>query len=68
MLLISIECPRCNRYRTRMKLVTIELRARNVEKRMFECPKCHFIETKIATDPLSSDAITRLVDHVKPPG
>jgi hypothetical protein len=43
----SIECPLCSRCRTRMVLIKMELRPQGAEKRMFECSKCHFIETKI---------------------
>jgi hypothetical protein len=37
------------------------------EKRTFNCPKCHFIDTKIVTDPLQSEAIRRLTENVRPP-
>jgi hypothetical protein len=36
------------------------------EKRMFECTKCHFIETKTVADPLKSDAVERLTTNVRP--
>jgi hypothetical protein len=51
----SIECPLRSRCRTRMVLIKMELRPQG-EKRMFECSKCHFIETKIVEQPFKSDA------------
>ena len=47
----SIECPLCSRCRTRMVLIKMELRPQGAEKQMFECSKCHFIETKIVEEP-----------------
>jgi hypothetical protein len=60
-----IECPRCSRCRTRMTLLKLEPRTNGAEKHMFECSKCHFIETKY---PLKSDAITCLASNVRPRG
>jgi hypothetical protein len=34
---------------------------------MFECPKCHFMETRTVADPMKPDAVERLTSHVKPP-
>jgi hypothetical protein len=39
-----------------MVLIKMELRPQGSEKRMFECSKCHFIETKIVEGPFKSDA------------
>jgi hypothetical protein len=52
----SIECPLCSRCRTRMALIKMELRPQGAEERMFECSKCHFIETKIVEELFKSDA------------
>jgi hypothetical protein len=49
-----------------MMLARIEPLGDGSEKRTFECPKCYFIETKIADDPLKSDAVVRLAD-LRPP-
>jgi len=65
--LIFIERPRCSRCQTRMMLARLELTGNGCEKRMFECPKCDFIETKIVTDPIKSEAVARLTENVKPP-
>jgi hypothetical protein len=64
--LIPIERPRCTRCQTRMMLARIEPLGDGSEKRTFECPKCYFIETKIADDPLKSDAVARLAG-LRPP-
>lgn len=61
-MLTSIERPRCTRCQTRMDLTRLTPLPDGSEKRMFECPKCHFIETKTVADPLKSDEIERL-DH-----
>jgi len=37
------------------------------ERRIFECPKCDLIETKLVDDPLKSSALARLADGVRPP-
>lgn len=66
-LLTPIERPRCARCRTRMNLTSISPCLDRSEKRMFECPKCRFIETRTVTDPLSSEEVKRLADNVRPP-
>lgn len=66
-LLTPIERPHCVRCRTRMDLTSIAPRPDGTEKRTFECPKCAFIETKIASDPLRSDAHVRMASHIRPP-
>jgi transposase-like protein len=66
-MLTSIERPRCPRCRTRMHLARITPLPDGSEKRMFECTKCHFIETKTVADPLKSDAVERLTTNVRPP-
>ncbi len=65
-LLSPIERPRCVRCRTRMDLTTIAPRPDGTEKRTFECSKCAFIETKIASGPLNSDALVRMANGVRP--
>jgi len=49
-----------------MELTSISPRPHS-EKRVFECAKCHFIETKIACDPLNSDKVRRLMKGIIPP-
>ncbi len=66
-LLTPIERPRCVRCRTRMELTSIAPRLDGTEKRTFECAKCAFIETKIASDPLKSDALVRMAGNIRPP-
>ena len=66
-LLSPIERPRCVRCKTRMDLTGIAPRSDGTEKRTFECSKCAFIETKIASDPLKSDAIVRMTSNIRPP-
>jgi hypothetical protein len=39
-----------------MALIKMELRPQGAEERMFECSKCHFIETKIVEELFKSDA------------
>jgi hypothetical protein len=49
-----IERPRCPRCQTRMLLARRIQISISSEKRTFDCPKCTFIETQIADDPLKS--------------
>jgi hypothetical protein len=50
-----------------MELARAEPRKDGSEKQMFECPKCAFIETRMATDPFKSEEIKRLTENVRPP-
>jgi hypothetical protein len=50
-----------------MNLTSIVPRPGRTEKRTFECPKCDFIETKVVSDPLSSEEINRLTENILPP-
>jgi len=50
-----------------MILARIVPRSDHTEKRTFECPKCHFIETVIVPDPVWSEDANRLADNVKSP-
>jgi hypothetical protein len=50
-----------------MHLASIAPYPDGAEKRTFECSKCEFIETKIASDPLKSDAIVRMASNIRPP-
>jgi hypothetical protein len=50
-----------------MDLTSIAPRPDGTEKRTFECSKCAFIETKIASDPLRSDALVRMASNIRPP-
>lgn len=65
--LTAIERPRCDRCSSRMILARAAPLPNGSEKRMFECPKCHFMETRTVADPIKSDAVERLTSHVKPP-
>jgi hypothetical protein len=51
---IPIERPKCPRCRTRMLLARRIQISIGSEKRTFDCPKCSFIQTQIADDPLKS--------------
>jgi hypothetical protein len=66
-LLSPIERPRCGRCGTRLDLTRSASRPDGTEKRTFECYKCHYIETKVVSDPLKSDAIVGMANHVRPP-
>jgi hypothetical protein len=66
-MLSAIEHPHCQRCRTGMVLVNSECRKDGSEKRMFECVKCHFLETKMVADRSKSPAIERLATNVRPP-
>jgi hypothetical protein len=66
-MLTAIERPRCVRCQTRMRLATITALAEGSEKRIFECEKCNFIETRTISDPLKSAAVERLTHNVRPP-
>jgi hypothetical protein len=48
-------------------LARVELSKAGSEKRTFECPKCDFVRTILADDPLRSDAVQRLISSVRPP-
>ena len=62
-----LERPRCPRCQMRMMLAQREPHGNGSEKRTFECPKCDLNETKIVDDPLTSGALARLADGVRPP-
>jgi hypothetical protein len=49
-----------------MNLTSIVRRPDRSEKRTFECPKCDFIETKVVSDPLSSEEVNRLTANILP--
>jgi Zn-finger protein len=66
-MLTTIERPRCDRCRTRMMLARITPLSDGSEKRIFQCTKCHFIETKTVVDPLKSDIVERLTTNIRPP-
>ena len=65
--LLPIECPRCVRCLTRMRLAKIVPGAASSEKRIFECTKCGATETKFVADPLDSDELNRLTNNIRPP-
>jgi hypothetical protein len=61
------ESPRCQRCFSRMVLARAEPAKGGLEKRIFECPKCHFTETKVIGDPLKSGDVIRLTETLRPP-
>jgi hypothetical protein len=65
--LLPIERPRCARCEKRMDLARVQTRPDGSEKRIFECSKCNFVETKLLADPIKSEAVSRLADGVRPP-
>ena len=65
--LLPIECPRCVRCLTRMRLAKIVLGEGHSEKRIFECVKCGATEIKLVADPLDSNELTRLTNNIRPP-
>jgi hypothetical protein len=50
-----------------MNLASLAPRPDGSEKRIFQCPHCDFIETRIVADPLASDEVRRLADNIRPP-
>jgi hypothetical protein len=63
----GLERLRCGRCHTRMNLVSTTPKPDHSEKRIFECAKCHFIETQVIADPLTSADITNLTNCIWPP-
>jgi hypothetical protein len=65
--LLPIECPRCVRCLTRMRLANVVSGADRSEKRTFECAKCNATEIRFVADPLDSEELNRLTDNIRPP-
>jgi DNA-directed RNA polymerase subunit M/transcription elongation factor TFIIS len=65
--LLPIERLRCGRCQMRMDLVRVQTRPDGSEKRIFECCECKFVEAKLLADPINSEAVSRLVEGVRPP-
>lgn len=65
--LLPIECPRCVRCLTRMRLADAVLGSDRSEKRIFECAKCNATEIRFVADPLDSEELNRLTDNLRPP-
>ena len=67
--LTPIERLRCPRCQNRMAVSCVEQRNDGFEKRMFECQKCQFIETKMVPDPLRNPKVSGwLAGELKRPG
>jgi hypothetical protein len=65
--LLPIERPRGGRCQMRMDLAQVQTRSDGSEKRIFECSKCKFVEAKLLSDPMKSEAVSRLAEGVRPP-
>ena len=50
-----------------MDLAQVQTQPDGSEKRIFECCKCKFVETKLLADPMKSEAVSRLAEGVRPP-
>jgi hypothetical protein len=64
---VITETPRCHRCFSRMVMGRLEPRKDGCEKRLYDCPKCHFTEAKLVSDPLKSEVLRRLTENVRPP-
>jgi transposase-like protein len=65
--LMTIERPHCPRCRTRMMLARVSPASDSKEKRVFECPKCNFMDTVTVSDPLESRSTGWLLGELRPP-
>jgi hypothetical protein len=65
--LTPIERPRCSRCQARMMLARISPTPDHGEKRIFECPKCNFMNTVTVPDPLKSNATGWLSGELRAP-
>jgi hypothetical protein len=65
--LMPIERPLCPRCRARMMLARISPAPGHKEKRMFDCPKCNFIDTVTVMDPLKSESTGWLSSELRRP-
>jgi len=50
-----------------MNLSSLAARPDHSEKRIFDCPHCGFIETRVVPDPLACEEVHRLAENVRPP-
>jgi hypothetical protein len=62
-LLWPVERPDCARCQISMNLTVITPSSSSCERRLFECPQCGFIETKVATDPITSKEFAESITH-----
>jgi hypothetical protein len=66
--LTAIERPRCSHCQTRMMLERVSTGPIGFEQRLFECPKCDHVETRvIASDPFKSKAAGWLDGELRAP-
>jgi hypothetical protein len=66
--LTAIERPRCSRCQARMMLERVSSGPIGFEHRLFECPRCDQVETRVvASDPLKSNAVGWLAGELRTP-
>jgi hypothetical protein len=65
--LTAIECPRCPRCQMRMMLEQVSCGPIDIERRLFECPKCHVEISITASDPFKSNVAGWLDGELRAP-
>jgi transposase-like protein len=67
--LSPIERPRCPHCTSRMMLERVNPGPVGFEHRLFECPKCDFVQNEVvASDPMKSASAGWLLGELKGPG